>query len=70
MPFLRGLVAKKTVHVDSTICETHGLVKEGARHHGYTGQIPIARIGRIVGLLWRGNQARNFHCRPFPSPQT
>ena len=24
--------------MDSTICETYGLVKEGARHHGYTGQ--------------------------------
>ena len=22
---------------DSTICETYGLAKEGARHHGYTG---------------------------------
>ena len=25
------------IDLDSTICETHGLVKEGARHHGYTG---------------------------------
>ena len=24
--------------LDSTICETYGLAKEGARHHGYTGQ--------------------------------
>ena len=23
--------------LDSTICETYGLAKEGARHHGYTG---------------------------------
>ena len=23
--------------MDSTICETYGLAKEGARHHGYTG---------------------------------
>ena len=22
--------------LDSTICETYGLAKEGARHHGYT----------------------------------
>ena len=28
-PFIIGL--------DSTICETYGLAKEGARHHGYTG---------------------------------
>ena len=27
-----------TIDVDSTICETYGLDKEGARHHGYTGQ--------------------------------
>ena len=27
-----------TTHLDSTICETYGLAKEGARHHGYTGQ--------------------------------
>ena len=29
---LRGLG-----RLDSTICETYGLAKEGARHHGYTG---------------------------------
>ena len=27
-----------TIDVDSTICETYGLDKEGARHHGYTGK--------------------------------
>ena len=27
-----------TIDLDSTICETYGLGKEGARHHGYTGQ--------------------------------
>ena len=27
-----------TIDLDSTICETYGLVKEGARHLGYTGQ--------------------------------
>ena len=26
------------IDIDSTICETYGLSKEGARHHGYTGQ--------------------------------
>ena len=25
-----------TIDLDSTICETYGLAKEGARHHGYT----------------------------------
>ena len=27
-----------TIGLDSTICETYGLAKEGARHHGYTGK--------------------------------
>ena len=27
-----------TINLDSTICETYGPDKEGARHHGYTGQ--------------------------------
>ena len=27
-----------TIDLDSTICETYGLGKEGARHHSYTGQ--------------------------------
>ena len=27
-----------TIDLDSTICETCGLAKEGVRHHGYTGQ--------------------------------
>ena len=27
-----------TIDLDSTICETYGQAKEGARHHGYTGQ--------------------------------
>ena len=27
-----------TIDLDSTICETYGLAREGARHHGYTGQ--------------------------------
>ena len=26
-----------TIDLDSTICETYGLAKEGARHPGYTG---------------------------------
>ncbi len=30
--------APLTIDMDSTICETYGLAKEGARHHGYTGQ--------------------------------
>ena len=26
-----------TIDLDSTICETYGMAKEGARHHGYAG---------------------------------
>ena len=29
--------APLTIDLDSTICETYGLAKEDARHHGYTG---------------------------------
>ena len=29
--------APLTIDLDSTICETYGLAKEGARHYGYTG---------------------------------
>ena len=28
-----------TIDLDSTLCETCGLEKEGARHHNYTGQL-------------------------------
>ena len=27
-----------TIDLDSTMCETYGLAKQGARHHGYTGK--------------------------------
>ena len=43
-----------TIDIDSTICETYGLSKEGARHHGYThrrGYHPPLRRGRHH---WRG----------------
>ena len=34
----RQLLAQAlSIDLDSTICETYGLAKEGARHHGYTG---------------------------------
>ena len=32
-----------TIDIDSTICETCGLAKEGAHHHGYTGARAITR---------------------------
>ena len=33
-----------TIDLDSTICETYGLAKEGARHHGYTGDVLMSRL--------------------------
>ena len=27
-----------TIDLDSTVCETYGLAKEGAQHHNYAGQ--------------------------------
>ena len=41
-----------TIDLDSTICETYGLAKEGARHHGYTGQRgyhPLLAIAAGIG---------------------
>ena len=52
-----------TIDLDSTICETYGLGKEGARHHGYTGQRgyhPLLAIAAGTGdvLLCRLRQGR------------
>ncbi len=41
-----------TIDLDSTICETHGLSKEGARHHGYThrrGYHPLLAVAAGTG---------------------
>ena len=41
-----------TIDLDSTSCETYGLAKEGARHHGYTGQRgyhPLLAQARTLG---------------------
>ena len=52
-----------TIDLDSTICETYGLSKEGARHHGYTGQRgyhPLFAIAAGTGdvLMARLRQGR------------
>jgi hypothetical protein len=44
--------APLTIDLDSTICETYGLAKEGARHHGYThvrGYHPLLAIAAGTG---------------------
>ena len=52
-----------TIDLDSTICETYGLAKEGARHHGYAGQRgyhPLLAIAAGTGdvLMARLRQGR------------
>ena len=52
-----------TIDLDSTICETYGLAKEGARHHSYTGQRgyhPILAVAAGTGdvLMARLRQGR------------
>ena len=41
-----------TIDLDSTICETYGLAKEGAHDHGYTGQrCPASTIFADLSLI-------------------
>ena len=43
-----------TIDLDSTICETYGLDKEGARHHGYTskrGYHPLLAVAAGTGVV-------------------
>ena len=52
-----------TIDLDSTICETYGLAKEGARHHGYTdarGYHPLLAIaaGTCEVLMARLREGR------------
>ena len=52
-----------TIDLDSTICETYGLAKEGARHHGYTGKRgyrPLLAVAAGTGdvLLARRREGR------------
>ena len=52
------------IDLDSTICETYGLAKEGARHHGYTGArgyhpllAVAAGTGEVLMARLRGGRA-------------
>ena len=61
-----------TIDLDSTICETYGLAKEGARHHGYTGARgyhPLLAIaaGTAEVLMSRLREGRCQH-RPWRRP--
>ena len=62
-----------TIDLDSTICETYGLAKEGARHHGYTGKRGYHPLLAVTahflretgepGSLRRGQRAVHHACR-------
>ena len=57
-----------TIDLDSTICETYGLAKEGARHHGYTGQRgyhPLWAVAAGTGdvLMVRLREGRAYTAR-------
>ena len=43
-----------TIDLDSTICETYGLAKEGARHHSYTGQRGYHPLLARAWTTWAG----------------
>ena len=60
-----------TIDLDSTICETYGLAKEGTRHHGYTGArgyhpllavaagLPRAKRIYVLTMLVEGSSMRS-----------
>ena len=57
-----------TIDLDSTICETYGLGKEGARRHGYTGQRgyhPLLAVAAVTGevLMARLREGRSNTAR-------
>ena len=57
-----------TIDLDSTICETYGLAKEGARHHGYIGArgyhpLPAVAAGTDDVLLARLREGRAHTAR-------
>ena len=60
-----------TIDLDSTLCETYGLCKEGARHHGYTGQRgyhPLLAVAAGTGdvLMARLREGRANTARGSP----
>ena len=62
-----------TIDLDSILCETYGLAKEGARHHGYTGQRgyhPLLAVAAGTGevLMARLRKGRANTARGAASP--
>ena len=63
--------APLTIDLDSTICETYGMAKEGARHHGYTGKRgyhPLLATAASTGdvLMARLREGRAHTARGAP----
>ena len=64
-----------TIDLDSTVCETYGLSKEGAQRHNYTGQRGYhPAVGHRCGHRRRpdgpteeGQSQHGARCRPFPA---
>jgi hypothetical protein len=57
-----------TIDLDSTICETYGLAKEGGVHHGYTAARGRRGDGRRPdGAPARGPRQHGPGCRPLPA---
>ena len=56
-----------SIDLDSTICETYGLAKEGARHHGYTGARGYHPLLAIAAGICPGC-ARAGPTRPWRRP--
>ena len=60
-----------TIDLDSTICETYGLAKEGARHHGYTGARgyhPLLAVAAGTGDVLMSRCARAAPTPPAGPP--
>ena len=63
--------APLTIDLDSTICETYGLAKEGARHHGYTGARgyhPLLAVAAGTGDVVMARLARAGPSPPAAPP--
>ena len=61
-----------TIDLDSTICETYGLAKEGARHHGYTGARgyhPLLAIAAGTGEVLMSRRAAEVKVMVDEFPQ-
>ena len=52
-----------TIDLDSTICETYGLAKEGARHHGYSTGKRGYHLGLFRPSTCRGGRHRSSKMR-------